>query len=81
MSHRTAAQAAAGELVAPGDDVGAGDGTEFLRFGNAGEAHELAHRGLVGAAGLGVGQVGEPFDLGRHVGEAVEFCLCLLPAG
>jgi hypothetical protein len=65
--------AAASEVVAPSGDVCAGHGTEFLRLLDAGEAHEVLHGGLVGAAGLLVGQVGEPLDLRRHVGQPVEF--------
>jgi len=45
---------------------------EFLRTPDAGEAHEILDRVLIGAAGMGVAEVGEPFDLGRHVGELVE---------
>ena len=44
----------------------------FLRTPDAGEAHEILDRVLIGAAGMGVAEVGEPFDLGRHVGEPVE---------
>ena len=60
------------QLVAPGDDVCAGHGAEFLRPADAGEPHEVAHRVFVGAARVGVGDVGEPFDFRRHVGEALE---------
>jgi hypothetical protein len=42
VPHRAAAEAAADQVVAPGDGVRAGDGPEFLRLGNAGEAHEPA---------------------------------------
>ena len=69
---RAAAEPAPHQLVAPGDDVRAGDGAKFLRPGDAGEAHEVLHRVLVGAPGLRIGQVGEPLDFGRHVGEPVE---------
>jgi hypothetical protein len=51
----------------------AGDHPKFLRAENAGEAHEVLHRVFVGAAGVPVADVGEPFDLGRHVGEFLEF--------
>ena len=30
------------------------------------------HRVFVGAAGVGVAEVGEPLDLGRHVGQPVK---------
>ena len=69
---RAAAEPAPHQLVAPGDDVRARDGAKFLRPHDAGEAHEILHRVFVGAPGLRIGQVGEPLDLGRHVGEPVE---------
>ena len=59
-------------VVAPGDDVGARHGAKFLRPGDAGEAHEIPHRVFVGAAGARVAEIGEPLDLGRHVGQPVE---------
>ena len=37
-----------------------------------GEAHKILDRVFVGAAGAGVTEIGEPFDLGRHVGEAMK---------
>ena len=61
-----------GEFVAPGDDVGAGDNAKLLRPGDAGEAHKVLHRVLVDAARVGVADVGEPFDLRRHVGQLVK---------
>ena len=39
---------------------------------DAGEAHEILHRVFVGAAGVRVAEIGEPLDLGRHVGQPVE---------
>jgi hypothetical protein len=66
-----AVETAPHQIVAPGDDVRARDGTKFLRPHDAGEAHEIFHRVLVSAPGLRVGQVGEPLDFGRHVGEPV----------
>ena len=66
-----AAKAAPHKVVAPGDDVGARHGAKFLRPGDAGEAHEIPHRVFVGAAGARVAEIGEPLDLGRHVGQAV----------
>ena len=38
----------------------------------SGEAHEIPHRVFVGTPGARVGEIGEPFDLGRHVGEAMK---------
>ena len=57
------------------------DAAEFFRLGDAGEPHEILHRGLVGAAGLGVGQVGEPRDFRRHAGQAMKVCPSQQPAG
>ena len=39
---------------------------------NAGEAHEVADRVLVDATGMSVAEIGEPLDLRRHVGQAVD---------
>ena len=69
---RAAAKPAPHELVAPGDDVRARDGAKFLRPDDAGEAYEILHRVLVGAPCLRIAQIGEPLDLGRHVGQPVE---------
>ena len=72
MPDRAAAKPAVRQVVAPGDDVRAGHRAEFLRPADAGEPHEVAHRVFVGAARVGGGDVGEPFDFRRHVGEAME---------
>ena len=69
---RAAAKPAPRQLVAPGDDVRARHGAKFLRPADAGEAHEVLHGVFVRAAGAGVAEIGEPLDLGRHVGEPVE---------
>ena len=53
-------------------DVGARHGAEFFRANDAGKAHEILDSVFVDAPGVGVAEVGEPLDLGRHVGEAVE---------
>lgn len=53
-------QPAAGEFVAPGDDVSAGDGAKFLRPLDASKPHEVLGGGLVRAAGGLGAQVGEP---------------------
>ena len=72
MPGRAAAETAAHQVVAPGDDVRARHRPKFFRPPDAGELHEVAHRVFVGAARVGVGDVGEPFDLGRHVGQPVK---------
>jgi alkylhydroperoxidase/carboxymuconolactone decarboxylase family protein YurZ len=69
---RRAAEPTAAQLVAPGDQMRAGHGAEFRRTENAGEAHEVLHRVFVRAAGVPVADVGEPLDLGRHVGEFLD---------
>jgi hypothetical protein len=72
VADRAAAEAAPRELIAPGDDVRARNDAKFLRAADAGEAHEVADRGRVGAARARVAEVGEPLDLGRRVGELME---------
>jgi hypothetical protein len=52
------------EVLAPGDDVGAGDGAQPGDAAEAGEGDELLDVDLVSPAGFGVGEVGEPFELG-----------------
>ena len=37
-----------------------------------GEGDELLDIVLIGPAGFGVGEIGEPFELGRHLGEVAE---------
>jgi hypothetical protein len=49
--------------VPPGDDVDAGDVAELLRPMQPGECHEVLHVLPVGAAGIGVVEVGEPLEL------------------
>ena len=61
------------QILAPGDQVGAGDGAELLRAGDPDEAGEVPHVLLVGAAGLLVRDIGEPLQFGRHFGQAPEF--------
>ena len=73
MPDRRAAESAPAQLVAPGDQMRARHGAKFFRAENAGEAHEVLHRVFVGSTGVPVADVGEPFDLGRHVGEFLEF--------
>jgi hypothetical protein len=54
------------------NNMRAGHDTEFFRPVDAGEAHEILNRVFVGAPGVGVGDVGEPFDLGRDIREALK---------
>ena len=72
MPDRAAAQLAPSKIVAPGDDVRARHGAELVGPHDAGKAHKVPDRVLIGPPGLRVAQIGEPLDLGRHVGEMVE---------
>jgi len=45
---------------------------EFLRARTADKAHEIGNCVLVNSSRVPVGQVGEPFGLGRHGGQLVE---------
>jgi hypothetical protein len=36
------------------------------------EAHKVTNRFFVGALGVGVGQIGEPFELGRDFGQPMK---------
>jgi hypothetical protein len=60
------------EVVAPGDDMRAGHDAELLGPGDAGEAHKIPDRFFVGALGAGIGEIGEPLEFGRHLGQAVK---------
>jgi hypothetical protein len=67
-----AAALPAHEIVAPGDDMRPGDGTEFLRPDDTRVAHEVSDRVLVGTPGVKVGDIREPLDLRWHVGQAMK---------
>ena len=69
---RAAAKPAPHQVVAPGDDVGPRHRAKLPRPGDASEAHEVADRVLVDAARVGIAEIGEPLDLGRHIGELME---------
>src|SRR5271155_878327 len=60
------------EVLAPGDNVGASDGAQLSWLAQAGEGGELADIVAVGPPGFGIGDIGEPFELGRHLGEIAE---------
>ena len=73
-----AADGAAGQLtlfqvIAPGDDMGPGDAAHVLWARQADKAGKILDIGLIGAFGLRVFDIGEPFGLGRDVGQALEF--------
>lgn len=54
------------------NDVRPRDDAKFLSPLNAGEQHEVLHRVLIIPARAGIFEIGEPFDLGRYVGQLVE---------
>jgi hypothetical protein len=60
------------EVFAPGDHVSTRDGPELRRLAQPGEVRKFAHVVFISAAGFGIGNVGEPFELGRYVGEVAE---------
>jgi hypothetical protein len=60
------------QLIAPSDDVCACDCAKLFGPLDAGEAHKVLHGGFVGPARMGVREIGEPLDLGRHVGQPVK---------
>lgn len=60
------------QMLAPGEDMGAGHLAELLRCLQAEEGAEVFEVAPVGAAGARVVEVGEPLDGGRHPGEALE---------
>ena len=61
--------------------MGAGDGAQLGRLAQAGEGREFADVVFISAAGFGIGAVGEPFELGRHVGEIAILDRRQLPRG
>ena len=63
------------QRLAPGDDVGSSDDSEVGEVLDANELHELPDVIAVGPPGVGVGDVGEPFGLRRHIAEALELGL------
>jgi hypothetical protein len=48
------------------------DGAQLRRFLQSREGGEFCHVAFVGAAGFGVGDIGEPFEFGANVGELLE---------
>jgi hypothetical protein len=69
---RTAATGTIAQVVTLGDHMRPCHGSKFFRLLNAGEQHKIFDRVFVGAAGAAIGEIGEPFDFGRHVGQAEE---------
>jgi hypothetical protein len=48
------------------------DGPELRRLAQPGEGRKFAHVVFISATAFGIGDVGEPFELGRNVGEIAE---------
>jgi len=72
MPYGHAAQGALHQVVAPSDNVRASHAAKFLGLHDAGELHEIPEGVFVGPAGGLVAEVGEPFDFGGNVGQALE---------
>jgi hypothetical protein len=49
-----------------------GDGPEFRRLAQPGEGRKLPDIAFISPPGFGIGDVGEPFELGRRIGEITE---------
>jgi hypothetical protein len=71
MPDRAAAKVAPHEIIAPCYTVCPRHGAKFLRPLDARET-QILHRVLVSAARVQVRDVGEPLDLGRHVGKLMK---------
>ena len=52
--------------------MGAGNGPQFRITVQPSEGDEFVHVVLVSAAGFAIGDIGEPFDFGRNLGEIAE---------
>jgi hypothetical protein len=61
-----------GHLAAPCDDVGSGDGREPVGIFQANEGHEISDVIAVGAPGVGVFDVGQPFQQRWDVAQSFE---------
>ena len=60
------------QVAAPVDDMGSGNRAQFAVIVQSGIGNKLAHIDFVGAPGFAIGDIGQPFFLGRHIGEALE---------
>jgi len=57
------------KVLAPSDDVGTGEDAQLGDAAETGEGAELLDIDPISLAGFGIGDVGEPFELGQHFGE------------
>ena len=60
--------------LAPGNHMRPGDGPERFSFGESRECHEFRDIDLIGAPRFRIGDVGEPFQLGRYVRARSRYC-------
>jgi hypothetical protein len=60
------------ELVAPGDDMGARHIAELFSSVQASEGHEIVDVLSVGPPGVGICEIGEPFDLGGDLRQGLK---------
>ena len=65
-------QCAPFHVAAPVDDMGSDNRAQFAVIVQSGIGNKLAHIGFVGALGFAIGDIGQPFLLGRHIGQALE---------
>ncbi len=52
--------------------MGARDSAQLSWLAQTGEGEKLTDIVAVGPPGFGIGDIGEPFELGRHLGEIAE---------
>jgi len=63
-------------VLAPGDDMRAGHGAQQRGFFQPGKEREFGNVDPVGAAGFLVGDIREPFELGRNLSEVAVLGRC-----
>jgi hypothetical protein len=56
--------------------MGSSDGAQLRRSAEACEGRKLAHVDFVRAPCFGIGDIGEPFELGRDIGEVAVLSRC-----
>src|SRR5215472_14957647 len=59
-------------MLAPGDDVSTRYETQLDRTAQTGEGRKLTNVNFVSAPGFGIGDVREPFQFSRNLGEPTE---------
>jgi hypothetical protein len=56
-------------MVAPGDHMRPKNGTQSGVIQQACIGNEFCHVGFIKSSDFGIGDIGEPFQLGRNIGE------------